>query len=68
MVRYMLINEDSLKSVLSVNIKSARTKLNLTQDELSEKADISNSFLKDIEGRSFSCKFSKFYQLVQVIR
>lgn len=64
----MLINEDSLKSVLSVNIKSARTKLNLTQDELSEKADISNSFLKDIEGRSFSCQFSKFYQLVQVIR
>ena len=48
----MLINEDSLKKVLSVNIKSARIKSNLTQDELSEKADISNSFLKDIEGRS----------------
>lgn len=64
----MLINEDSLKEVLSVNIKSARLKSNLTQDELSEKADISNSFLKDIESRSFSCKFSKFYQLVQVIR
>lgn len=68
MVRYMLVNEDSLKEVLSVNIKSARIKLNLTQDELSEKADISNSFLKDIEGRSFRCKFSKFCQLVQVIR
>lgn len=49
----MLVNEDSVKEVLSVNIKSARIKSNLTQDELSEKADISNSFLKDIEGRSF---------------
>ena len=60
----MLINEETLKQVLSVNIKSARIHSNLTQDELSEKADISNSFLKDIESRSFKYKFSKLHQLV----
>lgn len=64
MVRFMLINEDHLKEVLSVNIKSARIKSNFTQDELSEKADISNSFLKDIESRSFKYELSKLYQLV----
>ena len=37
MVRFMLINEDYLKEVLSVNIKSARIKSNFTQDELSVK-------------------------------
>ena len=56
--------EDYLKEVLSVNIKSARIKSNFTQDELSEKADISNSFLKDIESRSFKYELSKLYQLV----
>lgn len=60
----MLINEDHLKEVLSVNIKSARIKSNFTQDELAEKADISNSFLKDIESRSFKYELSKLYQLV----
>lgn len=54
----MLVNEDSLKEVLSVNIKSARINSNLTQEQLSEKADISYSFLKDIERRSFSFKFN----------
>lgn len=49
----MLIDEEILKQVLSVNIKSARLKLNLTQDELAERSNISNAFLKDIEsGRS----------------
>ena len=60
-VRYMLVNEDSLKEILSANIKSARIKSNLTQEELSEKADISISFLKDIESRSFMYKFGNFY-------
>lgn len=57
----MLVNEDSLKEILSANIKSARIKSNLTQEELSEKADISISFLKDIESRSFMYKFGNFY-------
>ena len=58
----MLINEDALKDVLSVNIKSARINSNLTQEELAQHSDISCSFLKDIEGRSLKHKFIKFYK------
>lgn len=46
----MIIDDEMLKNVLSVNIKSARIKSNLTQEELAEQSDISLNFEKDIEG------------------
>lgn len=44
----MLENEE-IKKILSKNIKNARTKVNITQDMLSEKVNISTQFLRDIE-------------------
>lgn len=43
------INDEDIKKVLRKNIKSKRTSLNLTQDQLAEKANISTEFLKCIE-------------------
>lgn len=45
----MQLNIDSLRYILSQNVKSARLSCGLTQAELAEKADISLTFLKDIE-------------------
>lgn len=41
---------ENLRYILSQNIKTARLSSRLTQEDLSEKANISLSFLKDIEG------------------
>lgn len=46
----MQVNDESLRQVLSKNIKSARLSSNLTQDSLSEMSEISLNFLKDVEG------------------
>lgn len=46
----MLVTDDSIREILSQNIKSARLSSNLTQEKLAEKTDISLNFLKDIEG------------------
>lgn len=54
----MLIDEETLKGILSKNIKSARTNANFTQDMLSENSNISTNFLKDIERWSFKCQFN----------
>src|SRR5574344_273429 len=64
----MLIDEEMLKKVLSVNIKSARTKSTLTQDELSEHSNISNTFLKDIEGGRSSASLVTFINLCKSLK
>jgi len=51
----MLYNSEQIKKILSKNIRSERLSAGLTHDKLSEKADISTAFLKDIEGNVSSC-------------
>lgn len=51
----MLYNNDQIKKILSKNVKKARLSAGLTHDKLSEKAEISTAFLKDIEGGVSSC-------------
>ena len=46
----MRFDDEEIRKALGQNIKVARLKLNLTQDELSENIDISTQLLKDIEG------------------
>lgn len=46
----MQLTDDTLREILSQNIKSARLSSNLTQELLAENSDISLNFIKDIEG------------------
>lgn len=45
----MCLEDEKIKMALGKNIKRARLNLKLTQDELSEKINISTQLLKDIE-------------------
>lgn len=45
----MELDDTKIKTSLSKNIRKFRLNLNLTQDELSEKANISTQLLKEIE-------------------
>lgn len=44
-----LIDKEEIKQCLCQNIKTERLSLNLTQEQLSEKVDISTEFLQGIE-------------------
>lgn len=46
----MQVNDETIRQILSKNIKSARLSSNLTQENLAEMSEISTNFLKDIEG------------------
>lgn len=59
----MLIDRNELKQILSKNIKSARLSSNLTQECLAEMADISVTFLKDIESGKSAMSLVKFVNI-----
>ena len=59
----MLYSSDEIKKILSKNLKKARQSDNLTHDKLSEKAEISTSFLKDIEGSVSLCSLETLINL-----
>lgn len=61
----MQIDNEEVKLVLSKNIKLARNILGLTQETLSEKAEISLSFLKDVESTRSSISLSTLISLCQ---
>lgn len=44
-----MYSDDDIKRELRKNIKQARVKANLTQDQLAEKVDLSVQFIRDIE-------------------
>ena len=44
------MESDSLREILSLNIKKERKKLGLTQEKLAEIADLSSQTINDIEG------------------
>ena len=45
----MDLDDKMIKMALSTNVRKSRLALNLTQDELSEKSNISTQLLKEIE-------------------
>ena len=45
------MEDEKLKEILSKNLKIARQNMNMTQETLAEKSNISTQFLRDIEGK-----------------
>lgn len=62
----MLSNE---YSILVKNIKYYRNKLNMTQEQLAEKADLSVSYIKQLEsGKEFkNITFNSFYKIAKAL-
>lgn len=63
----MKISEQKFREILALNLKVARVKKSLTQEQLAEKADISTKHLTKIENKKVTPSSFMLYNLAKVL-